>query len=46
MVLTEGLKNDLEKEIQRRVILTKEEIDHEMLQRKRTSLLRRTCKCT
>jgi len=29
MALTEGLKNDLEKEIQRRVILTKEEIDHE-----------------
>lgn len=29
MALTDGLKNDLEKEIQRRVILTKEEIDHE-----------------
>lgn len=29
MPLTDGLKNDLEKEIQRRVILSKEEIDHE-----------------
>ncbi|HOC77325.1 MAG TPA: hypothetical protein PLO36_00975 [Methanofastidiosum sp.] len=29
MPLTEGLKNDLEKEIQRRVVLSKEEIDHE-----------------
>ncbi|HNV94559.1 MAG: hypothetical protein APG08_01039 [Candidatus Methanofastidiosum methylothiophilum] len=29
MALTNGLKNDLEKEIQRRVVLTQEEIDHE-----------------
>ncbi len=29
MALTDGLKNDLEKEIQRRVVLTKEELDHE-----------------
>jgi len=29
MPLTDGLKTDLEKEIQRRVILSKEEIDHE-----------------